>query len=405
MAQPRCRSVLITGCSRGIGLGLVRGLAASSPSPELVFATCRFPEKAQELQQLSKQYSNIKLLQLDVVCENSIKKVVKEVEEIVGDKGLNCLINNAGINVLASLEEVTAETMLTIYETNTVAQLMVTKAFLPLLRKAAQLGTGMGCHRAAIINMSSLAASMQLVQANEMFLKVYPYRIAKTALNMITRCLAADLKSDGILCISLHPGWLQTDMGGNMSLLALPVNKVKQNVNITAEFPVTEGFENCSTQPQNPSGAQPQQWHTLDPELEEILIPRKLSISPLESWLTVRYSLPKAEGAQEEEENPQPSECPPAAGTGGVEEGEGALSDKVQCRNVLKIRRRKMNRHKYRKLLKRRKFIRRKIKEGRKKRRQIKFEKDLERIWKKAGLKSAPAGWQTPKIYLRSSRR
>uniref|UniRef100_A0A8D2PC10 Small ribosomal subunit protein mS38 n=1 Tax=Zosterops lateralis melanops TaxID=1220523 RepID=A0A8D2PC10_ZOSLA len=159
-----------------------------------------------------------------------------------------------------------------------------------------------------------------------------------------------------------------------------------------------------STQPQNPSGAQPQQWHTLDPELEEILIPRKLSISPLESWLTVRYSLPKAEGAQEEE-NPQPSECPPAAGTGDVEEGEGALSDKVQCRNVLKIRRRKMNRHKYRKLLKRRKFIRRKIKEGRKKRRQIKFEKDLERIWKKAGLKSAPTGWQTPKIYLRSSRR
>ncbi|NWH98712.1 AKIP protein, partial [Tichodroma muraria] len=162
-----------------------------------------------------------------------------------------------------------------------------------------------------------------------------------------------------------------------------------------------------STQPPNTSGAQPQQWHTLDPELEEILIPRKLSISPLESWLTVRYSLPKAEGAQEEasHESPQPSECPPPAGTGDAEEGEGALGGKVQCRNVLKIRRRKMNRHKYRKLLKRRKFIRRRIKEGRKKKRQIKFEKDLERVWKKAGLKSAPAGWQTPKIYLRSSRR
>lgn len=128
-----------------------------------------------------------------------------------------------------------------------------------------------------------------------------------------------------------------------------------------------------STQPPNTSGAQPQQWHTLDPELEEILIPRKLSISPLESWLTVRYSLPKAEGAQEEasHETPPPSECPPAAGTRGVGEGEGALGSRVQCRSVLKIRRRKMNRHKYKKLIKRRKFIRRRIKEGRKKKRQV----------------------------------
>ncbi|NXS36062.1 AKIP protein, partial [Pomatostomus ruficeps] len=162
-----------------------------------------------------------------------------------------------------------------------------------------------------------------------------------------------------------------------------------------------------STQPPNTSGAQPQQWHTLDPELEEILIPRKLSISPLESWLTVRYNLPKAEGAQEEpsHEPPEASECPPPAGTRDVGEGEEAPRGKVQCRNVLKIRRRKMNRHKYKKLLKRRKFIRRRVKEGRKKKRQIKFEKDLERIWKRAGLRSAPAGWQTPKIYLRSSKR
>ncbi|NXH37111.1 AKIP protein, partial [Myiagra hebetior] len=159
-----------------------------------------------------------------------------------------------------------------------------------------------------------------------------------------------------------------------------------------------------STQPPNPSGAQPQQWHTLDPELEEILIPRKLSISPLESWLTVRYSLPKAEAAHEEESH-ETLQCPPPAGLGDVGEGEGAPGEKVQCRNVLKIRRRKMNRHKYKKLIKRRKFIRRRVKEGRKKKRQIKFEKDLERIWKRAGLKSAPAGWQTPKIYLRSSKR
>lgn len=62
-----------------------------------------------------------------MVSEKSIKAVVKEVEDLVGEEGLNCLVNNAGINVSASLEEVTTETMLTLYETNTVAQLMVTK--------------------------------------------------------------------------------------------------------------------------------------------------------------------------------------------------------------------------------------------------------------------------------------
>ncbi|NXO00416.1 AKIP protein, partial [Rhinopomastus cyanomelas] len=161
-----------------------------------------------------------------------------------------------------------------------------------------------------------------------------------------------------------------------------------------------------STQPSNNSGAQPQQWQVLDPELEEVLIPRKLSISPLESWLTVRYSLPKAENTQEEvgREPPQRYDCPPAEEGADVEEG-GALTNTVQCKNVLQIRRRKMNRHKYKKMLKRRKFIRKRIKEGRKKRRQAKFEKDLERIWKRAGLKNPPAGWQTPKIFLKSSKR
>ncbi|KFP08357.1 aurora kinase A-interacting protein [Calypte anna] len=164
-----------------------------------------------------------------------------------------------------------------------------------------------------------------------------------------------------------------------------------------------------STQPPNKSGAQPLKWSALDPELEELLIPRKLSISPLESWLTVRYFLPKA-GIPEAEEGagaePQMRyDCPPSEEGGDVEEGGGAPGNKLQCKNVLKIRRRKMNRHKFKKLLKRRKFVRRRIKEGRKKRRQIKFEKDLERIWKRAGLKSPPAGWQTPKIFLKSSKR
>ncbi|XP_069466217.1 C-signal-like [Ambystoma mexicanum] len=219
--ERRCRSVVVTGSNRGLGLGLVEGLAAAQPAPDLVVATCRHPESAQELQLLSKKYSNIRILQLDVVSEESRQAMVQQVEALVGEAGLNCLINNAGINTVATLEEVTAENMLKIYETNTVAQLLVTKALLPLLRRAAQRTEGMGWHRASIINMSSISASMQLVQEKEMFLMVYPYRIAKTALNMVTRCLAADLKCEGILCMSLHPGWVKTDMGGTQADLRM----------------------------------------------------------------------------------------------------------------------------------------------------------------------------------------
>ncbi|XP_027711136.1 uncharacterized protein LOC114038167 [Vombatus ursinus] len=221
MALGTCRAVLVTGCNRGIGLGLVRGFLARSPSPDLVIATCRQPDQAQELQHLKKQHQNLRVLQLDILCENSIKKATQETEALVGEQGLNCLINNAGINRVATLDSVTAQDMLDLYETNTVAQLMVSKAFLPLLRKAAYQDVVMGIHRAAIINVSSQSASMQLFSQNKKSEEVYPYRMAKTALNMITCCLAADLISDGILCMSLEPGWVKTDMGGSKAPLQL----------------------------------------------------------------------------------------------------------------------------------------------------------------------------------------
>lgn len=135
---------------------------------------------------------------------------------------------------------------------------------------------------------------------------------------------------------------------------------------------------NYSTQPSNKNGAQPQRWYALDPELEEMLVPRKMSISPLESWLTVRYSLPKVEIINVHEklgyEPTQQYDCPPCEGGADVEEEEGEVStNKVECKNVLKIRRRKMNRHKYKKLLKRTRFLRRKVLDGRRKKRQVRL--------------------------------
>ncbi|KAM7405077.1 hypothetical protein PAMP_012365 [Pampus punctatissimus] len=143
-------------------------------------------------------------------------------------------------------------------------------------------------------------------------------------------------------------------------------------------------------------------WVQLEPELEDVLVPRKLSVSPLESWLSLRYSLPPLlESAQPQEEVELLDEkvLPPIS-VPVLEDGESSVTP-LRCKNVLEIRRRKMNRHKYKKLQKRTKFLRRRVLEGRGRKKQKRFEDDLERIWTRAGLKKAPEGWSTPKIFIK----
>ncbi|KAM6925503.1 small ribosomal subunit protein mS38 [Xenentodon cancila] len=146
----------------------------------------------------------------------------------------------------------------------------------------------------------------------------------------------------------------------------------------------------------------PPRWIQLEPELDEALVPRKLSVSPLESWLSLRYSLPPLlESAQPQGDGELlGGKVLPPFSVPVLEEGEGSATP-LSCKNVLEIRRRKMNRHKYKKLLKRTKFLRKRVMEGRGKKKQKRFEVDLKRIWRRAGLKTAPEGWTTPKIFIK----
>ncbi|KAM9855030.1 C-signal [Aulostomus maculatus] len=220
-----CGSVLVTGASRGLGLQIVESLAGGGFSPGRIIAATRNPETAPKLLELAEKHPNIHIVTMDVVSQESIEASVNEVHLLVREEGLNCLINNAGINVVADFHTVTAEKMMENFQTNAVAPLMVTKAFLPLLKQAASRGgaaTGiMGIQRAAVINMTSLLGSVELnwgERANNF--KWYPYRTSKSALNMVSRCMAVDLEPDGILCMAIHPGWVRTDMGGSEAPLS-----------------------------------------------------------------------------------------------------------------------------------------------------------------------------------------
>uniref|UniRef100_A0A667GIE5 Small ribosomal subunit protein mS38 n=1 Tax=Lynx canadensis TaxID=61383 RepID=A0A667GIE5_LYNCA len=105
-----------------------------------------------------------------------------------------------------------------------------------------------------------------------------------------------------------------------------------------------------STQTTGPSGLDSLPGKGLQLELGEVLVPRKMSISPLESWLSIHLLPRVAAGGPGTVAPAQLYECPPSQVGEQAEQG---------CKNVLKIRRRKMNHHKYCKLVKMARFLRR----------------------------------------------
>jgi len=192
----------------------VKCLLASNPRPHHVIATSRSlgGEGSKELEELSAKESGLSVLQLDTGNPTMFSNLVEDVDGIVKEYGLNVLVNNAGIHIRKGLEDVTADDMAKTFTTNTIGPLMLTQSFLPLLKKAASHASDkpLSWQRAAVINMSTILASISSNTSGGL----YPYRSSKAALNAITKSLSVDLVKDGIITCSVHPGWVQTDMGG-----------------------------------------------------------------------------------------------------------------------------------------------------------------------------------------------
>ncbi|KAM4614397.1 C-signal-like [Discoglossus pictus] len=223
MAALSLGSVLITGSNRGIGLGLVRRFLEMDDPPQHVFAACRDPSLAQDLQSLATEHPNLQIIQLEVTDPNSIKEAFKVVDKKVGGAGLNMIINNAGILTNLTVEDSNQEDMITVYKTNTIGPMMVTQEFIPLLKKAAQEHPQerMSCLKAAVVNITSSLGSLQDLPTLFSHFPKIAYRASKAALNMVTQCQALTYKSDGILCVTVHPGWVRTDMGGPQGELSV----------------------------------------------------------------------------------------------------------------------------------------------------------------------------------------
>ncbi|KAM3919786.1 C-signal-like [Leptodactylus fuscus] len=210
--------ILITGCNRGIGYELVRQLLEEPSPPKQIFATCRSPTSPQnkKLNDLAAKHPNVVVIKLETTDPQSIKEAVKEVEKHLKGEGLNLLINNAGIMPDSTLESADSDDLLNVYNTNVVGPFLLAKALLPFLKKAAAENQQkhFSCSKSAIINISTLLGSIEKTPESFPFFPMLSYRCSKAALNMLTQCQSVGYKNDGILCTAVHPGWVQTDLGG-----------------------------------------------------------------------------------------------------------------------------------------------------------------------------------------------
>ena len=183
---------VVTGANRGIGLELCRRLREQGAA---VAAVCR--SRSSELDALG-----VRVIDgVDVTDDAGVARLARE----LGDEPVDLLINNAGILMRESIEDLDFDRVRRQLEANALGPLRVTKALLP------KLGPG---SKVAIITsrMGSIGDNASG--------GYYGYRMSKAAVNAAGRSLAHDLEPRRIAVVILHPGFVATDMTNNSGSVA-----------------------------------------------------------------------------------------------------------------------------------------------------------------------------------------
>ena len=194
------RVAVVTGGNRGIGFEICRQLARHGGF-KVVLAARDGKKGARAAKDLQDEGLDVEFHVLDVANEASIRTFAGWLQATC--RRCDVLINNAGVmadprgsRVLDSKVATYRETL----ETNLIGPLLLIQALAPLMKRH-----GYG----RIVNLSSGQG-----QLSDMGPGTPAYRVSKTALNALTRTLAAELQGSGILVNSMCPGLVRTDMGG-----------------------------------------------------------------------------------------------------------------------------------------------------------------------------------------------
>lgn len=193
--------VLITGANRGLGMEFTQQYAADGWN---VLACCRHPQSALDLQALAKVNANITIQPLDVADFAQIDALALQLK----DESIDVLINNAGVYPASSFGDTNYEAWAEGFKVNSMAPLKMAEAFVQHIT------------RGQLKKIATLSSKMGSLDDNTSG-ESYSYRSSKTAVNMVMKSLSIDLKPYGISVVTLHPGWVQTDMGGSNALISV----------------------------------------------------------------------------------------------------------------------------------------------------------------------------------------
>jgi NAD(P)-dependent dehydrogenase (short-subunit alcohol dehydrogenase family) len=185
----REKNVLITGASGGIGSAAAERLAARDWR---VFATARSRANAEEL---AKRVEGAVPLEVDLTDDASIVRCAGEVDSLLGDQGLDGLVNNAGIIVQGPLELVKPEALRRQFEVNVIGQVAITQALLPQLRRA----------RGRVVNIGAASGRVTVPMLG-------PISASKSALESVTDALRMELRHQGVGVSIIEPGAMETEI-------------------------------------------------------------------------------------------------------------------------------------------------------------------------------------------------
>lgn len=198
------KTVLVTGCSSGIGLATCHVLSRNN---FMTYGTVRNLSKAKKIEDLiDREGLPLKILHLDVNNDQSIKLAVKRVLSETGR--LDVLINNAGYGMFGPIEEITTQEVKKQFETNFFGTIRVIKAIVPIMRKQ---GNGI------IVNISSMVGRFG-VPLN------FAYVSSKFAVEGLSESIAFELEEFGIRVIVIEPGVVKSDFFQNVRVKGMDPN-------------------------------------------------------------------------------------------------------------------------------------------------------------------------------------